>query len=287
MALLGGVSVPQAGSSQALLSRPDTELKFRSLQPGEVIHVTVKTNADISHISAEFFGQELILIPRKDSAVYQGFLGLDMGLEPGTYPLEILLHDRNEETQIVRDVLDVSPREFPFTRLQVPQRYVTPPEKFWPRIQAEKELLQMIFSVFTGEWLADGSFILPLEGNRNHNFGQKRLLNNTHRSVHSGEDIQTVSGTPVKASNSGRIAFAADLYYAGNTVIIDHGLGVFSLYCHFSEIEVKKDVFVKKGEVLGKVGATGRVTGPHLHWGFRVHGQRVDPDSILSFSLEK
>jgi murein DD-endopeptidase MepM/ murein hydrolase activator NlpD len=181
----------------------------------------------------------------------------------------------------------VLPREFSSKNLWVPQRFVTPPEGARERIEAEGKLLNMIFSVFTEQWMGEGSFILPLEGKRAHNFGQKRVFNNLHHSVHSGEDIQAEFGTPVRASNSGRIALVADLYYAGKIVILDHGLGVFSLYCHLSHINVKGGSFAKKGDVLGMVGSTGRVTGPHLHWGFKVHGQRVDPNSVLSLSLEK
>jgi murein DD-endopeptidase MepM/ murein hydrolase activator NlpD len=96
-------------------------------------------------------------------------------------------------------------------------------------------------------------------------------------------DISSPSGTPVGASNSGRVLLADDLYYAGNTVVIDHGLGVVSFYCHFSKILVTKGDRVEKGTSIGEVGATGRVTGPHLHWSVRIRGSRVDPLSLLSF----
>jgi murein DD-endopeptidase MepM/ murein hydrolase activator NlpD len=89
----------------------------------------------------------------------------------------------------------------------------------------------------------------------------------------------------VKASNAGKIALASDLYFAGKTVIIDHGLGVFSLYCHFSRFRIKRGDFVQKGNVIGEIGSTGRVTGPHLHWGIKIQGSRVDPFSLLSLNF--
>jgi murein DD-endopeptidase MepM/ murein hydrolase activator NlpD len=100
-------------------------------------------------------------------------------------------------------------------------------------------------------------------------------------------DISSPFGDPVKASNSGKVVVANDLYYAGKTVILDHGLGVFSLYCHFSEIAVELGDEVSKGGVIGKIGATGRVTGPHLHWGIRVLESRIDPLSLLALDCKQ
>ena len=93
-------------------------------------------------------------------------------------------------------------------------------------------------------------------------------------------------GDPVRASNAGRVVMASDLYYSGKTVIIDHGLGVFSLYCHFSKLLVKRTRMVAKGEAIGLIGSTGRSTGPHLHWGFRIFDSRIDPMSMTALPLE-
>jgi murein DD-endopeptidase MepM/ murein hydrolase activator NlpD len=99
-------------------------------------------------------------------------------------------------------------------------------------------------------------------------------------------DISAPTGTPVWASNSGEVALRSDLYFSGKTVIIDHGLGLFSLYCHFSKIKVKRGQVVRKGDIIGEIGATGRVTGPHLHWGVKILGDRVDPFSLLSLNFD-
>jgi murein DD-endopeptidase MepM/ murein hydrolase activator NlpD len=142
-------------------------------------------------------------------------------------------------------------------------------------------MLGQIYDIFTFQWHGEGPFIIPCDGEAYDNFGERRIFNNEPRSPHSGVDISSPQGAPVRASNSGRVVLAKNLYYAGNTVIIDHGLGVFTSYLHFSKILAKKGEMVRKGDIIGEIGATGRVTGPHLHWGVKVSGSRVDPLSLL------
>ena len=161
-----------------------------------------------------------------------------------------------------------------------------PPEEA-ERIEREAALVASVLSVVSPEWLGTGPFTTPLpEGEPFPNFGQRRLYNNDVASVHSGVDISAPAGTPARAANSGRVVLAANLYYSGNTVIIDHGLGVFTYYGHFSKILVKRGQPVKKGEVIAEVGSTGRSTGPHLHWSVRVLDSRVDPFSLAALPLE-
>jgi murein DD-endopeptidase MepM/ murein hydrolase activator NlpD len=119
------------------------------------------------------------------------------------------------------------------------------------------------------------------------NFGEKRIYNNVPRSSHSGIDIAAPFGSPARASNSGRVVLARDLYFSGKTVIIDHGLGLFTYYCHFSRLKVSRGEAVEKGSVIALTGSTGRSTGPHLHWGVRLHGSRVDPAALLGLELPK
>jgi murein DD-endopeptidase MepM/ murein hydrolase activator NlpD len=171
-------------------------------------------------------------------------------------------------------------------RLWVKEEYVTPPSTVLERIRRESELLRSVYKKFTQTWLGEDSFIMPTEGKVFDNFGERRIYNNKPRSSHAGVDISAPTGTPVWASNSGEVALASDLYFSGKTVIIDHGLGLFSLYCHFSKIKVKRGQVVRKGDIIGEIGATGRVTGPHLHWGVKILGDRVDPFSLLSLNFD-
>src|SRR4029077_16876069 len=114
------------------------------------------------------------------------------------------------------------------------------------------------------------------------NFGKRRILNGQSGSPHGGGDLPATPGTPVYAAQGGRVVLAEELYFPGNTVVVDHGLGIYTFYGHLSEISVKAGDEVKPGAILGRVGATGRVTGPHLHWGLSVNRARVNPLLILN-----
>ena len=123
---------------------------------------------------------------------------------------------------------------------------------------------------------------MPLPGvTGGRNFGHRRVFNGQPRAPHSGADLSAATGTPVRAANRGRVVLAKNLFFSGNAVFIDHGLGVYSVYLHLSEIGVEPGAMVGRGDVVGLAGATGRVTGPHLHWGVRVLDARVDPFSLL------
>jgi len=141
--------------------------------------------------------------------------------------------------------------------------------------------MKAVYDTVTPERLWDGKFQYPLKGvTTGGNFGRRRILNGQPRSPHAGVDFPAPSGTPVFASQSGKVMIAEDLYYSGNTVVIDHGYGIFTMYCHLSQIGVAAGQMAKVGEEIGKVGATGRVTGPHLHWGLTIDHARVNAVQI-------
>ncbi len=266
------------------LSDINVNLDFRSLQQGEIVRVSVEGKGVIKRAEVLFLGKTYIMGKGQDPENWLAFLGLDLGIKGGTYTVEIsVLFNDGHHQNIHREIL-IQDKEFPLKKLWVKQEYVTPPQDVLDRIQWESELLEQIYDIFTPQWLGEGPFIIPSEGEANPNFGEKRIFNNEPRSPHSGVDISSPFGAPVMASNSGRIVLAKNLYFAGNTVIIDHGLGVFTSYLHFSNILAKRGDIVRKGDVIGEIGATGRVTGPHLHWGVKVSGSRIDPFSLLSLN---
>ena len=124
-------------------------------------------------------------------------------------------------------------------------------------------------------------FQVPIPGiTGGRNFGHRRMFNDQPRAPHSGTDLKAAIGTEIQASNRGRVVLAKNLFFSGNAVFIDHGLGVYSVYLHLSEIRVACGDMIERGQVLGLAGATGRVTGPHLHWGVRITDARVDPFSL-------
>jgi murein DD-endopeptidase MepM/ murein hydrolase activator NlpD len=269
--------------SQTDSSKITVDLDFRALYPGEVVRVTVHSSSPVKSIQAQFSGEKYTLGASTDPDEYLALIGLDLVLKPGTYPIVITpVYKDGYHEKVVKEILVVA-KEFPVKKLWVSEKYVTPPPEVLPRIREESELLNAIYGIFTPRWLGEGPFIIPATGEVVPNFGERRIFNNQPRSPHSGVDISSPYGSPVVASNSGRVVLASHLYYAGKTVIIDHGLGVFTLYLHLSKFRVKRGAFVKKGKIVGEIGATGRVTGPHLHWGVKIRGNRVDPFSLLYF----
>jgi murein DD-endopeptidase MepM/ murein hydrolase activator NlpD len=280
--------VPAASPDQGALSGQnlDLQLEYRALQPGDVIKIKLLGKVPIKKAHLRFSGEKSMLWEDERTGEFLAFLGLDLNIQPGNFPLVVTAQMGDGTLDTVRKEILVTSKEFPIERLRVEEKFVTPPAEVLERIRLEAELTRSIYAGRSPDWLGEGGFVLPTDGRVNPNFGRRRIFNDQPRSPHSGVDISSAHGTPVKASNSGRVVLAHGLYYAGNTVVIDHGLGVFSIYLHFSRMLVEEGEFVRKGESIGEVGATGRVTGPHLHWSVRIRGSRVDPLSLLDLRMD-
>jgi len=261
-------------------------LAFRALHPGEVILATLKENPGLKKVTILFLEKRYVLVNGKSNSKKLAFIGLDLGLKPQSYIMEIFTEKEDGQKETIRKEFLVSPKEFPVKKMWVQSKYVSPPPEVEERIRLEAELLRSVYSRITPDWLGEGNFSLPLDGTIYPNFGQRRFYNNIPRSPHGGIDISAPWGTPVRASNSGKVVLAQELYYSGNTVIIDHGLGLFTIYCHLSKILVKLGDRVEKGTLMAKEGSTGMSTGAHLHWAVKILNSRVDPFSLLSISLE-
>jgi len=289
-----GVLVWAAGSSPS--SYPvraaevpiSLELDYRSLQPGEIILLTIRSPRALAAAHVRMNDEKFPTVP-KDSgpgSARMALIGIDLATEPGEYTVTAaaVLKDgnRGEAHRNIR----IAAREFPVKRLRVEQKYVTPPASVLERIRRESQLMRAIYASDSPDWLGTGPFRMPVQGKAFPNFGERRIFNGEPRSPHSGVDISAPGGTPVHAANSGRVVLADDLYYSGNTVVIDHGLGMFTIYCHFSRTRVRRGDMVDSGDKIGEVGATGRVTGPHLHWSVRLRGARVDPFALLELGFE-
>ena len=169
--------------------------------------------------------------------------------------------------------------------LQVAQNKVTPPKEVLERIRKELNEANAVYATYTDKTLFEGKFILPLQAVITSDYGTARVFNGTLMSYHSGTDFRAAIGTPVVAANDGIVRIAKDRYYAGGSVVIDHGYKIFSQYYHLSQLKVKVGQKVKKGEVIALSGDTGRVTGAHLHFGIFAGGTQVDPlDFIEKFN---
>lgn len=209
-----------------------------------------------------------------------GLAALPVG-EEGPRELMLRLRVAPDSTAVLRRTVNVSSHRFPTTRLSVAPRYSRPPEEVRERIERERELIAEALSSTVEEWLWRGRFAWPRPHRVTSPFGQRRLFNGELRSRHWGLDLAGRVGDPVRAAARGRVVLARDLYFAGNTVFLDHGHGVVTGYSHLSEIAVQVGDTVESGQALGEVGATGRVTGPHLHWTLRVAGVRLDASSLM------
>lgn len=263
------------------LSGASIGLSYRALCPGEVVKVIIQENQPLSRVRIDFSGKIYDLRNRVAPAQWMILIGLDLNIQPGIYFMNFTLLYQGGKIEKKKEAVQVITKDFPVKRLWVDEKYVTPPSEVLERIHIESDLVASLYKVFSTEWLGEGKFLVPCVGDPFPNFGERRFFNGKPRSPHSGVDISAPTGTPVNASNSGKVLLATDLYYSGNTVIIDHGFGVISMYCHFSRIDVDRGQLVNKGDKIGEVGATGRVTGPHLHWGIKVSNSRVDPFSLV------
>lgn len=209
-------------------------------------------------------------------------VGLDAAA--GDYPLLAALVDRQGQTTFRELVLRVDHKTRPEEHLTLPQRMVTPPAEDLARINRESTLLNETFAGRSPRlW---STFERPVDGPVSSIFGKRRFMNGQPKSPHSGTDFREPDGTPVHAISGGRVALVSDMFYTGQTVVVDHGEGLFSLYAHLSRVLVEEGHEVLKGAVLGKVGSTGRSTGAHLHLTVKLLGERVDPLALLAILKE-
>jgi len=219
----------------------------------------------------------------KSLDVHRALVGIDLEQPAGKFDLTVSAKAASGDPIACTAAIIVKPGKFATESLKVAPNFVEPNPEQLARAEAERKHLREIFATISPERLWQGPFRVPLDGVKTGgNFGKRRVLNGQPGSPHSGVDFPAPTGTPVHAAQRGRVVLAEPLYFSGNTVLVDHGLGVYTLYGHFSEIAVKPGDLVETGALLGKVGATGRVTGPHLHWGLTVNRARVNALDIVS-----
>jgi murein DD-endopeptidase MepM/ murein hydrolase activator NlpD len=181
----------------------------------------------------------------------------------------------------------VSDRQYEEQRLQVKNKHhVNPDEQELARIERERVRIDVALGTYTAGRVPEFRMRPPVAGERSSSFGLRRFFNGEARNPHSGMDIAAAAGTRIRAPAPGRVLDTGDFFFNGNTVFLDHGEGVMTIYCHLSRIDVKPGQEIATGGVLGLVGATGRVTGPHLHWGVSINRAMVDPALLLSVGKE-
>jgi murein DD-endopeptidase MepM/ murein hydrolase activator NlpD len=245
---------------------------------GSLILITLKSPKPLAEVQGEWSEKSVPLWQEgADETRRKGLLGVDLEKAPGEYELKVTGQTTGGERINCNVMVAVGKGQFATEKLQVEKQFVEPSPEQVKRANDERQKLRDIFERVTPERLWDGPFRIPLDGvTTGSNFGKRRILNGNPGSPHGGMDLPGATGTPVHAAQRGRVALAEELFFSGNTVVVDHGLGIYTFYGHLSEIDVKAGDALETGAVLGKVGATGRVTGPHLHWGLTVERARVN-----------
>jgi biotin carboxyl carrier protein len=242
--------------------------------PGGV--VTFKLAGEPDKPPAVAFKGRPVMVVRQNG-LWLAVLGLALSVEPGDYHVEVT-QPGSGETKLPFKVLD---KKYSVQQLKVPPGQVNLSPENEARVASETEKVRAALYGFSASAPSTLRLVQPVPGRRSSSFGLRRMFNGESRNPHSGMDIAAPTGTPIKAPLDGRVVDVGNYFFNGNNVIVDHGQGLLTMYCHLSKIRVEVGQTLKRGEVLGDVGATGRVTGPHLHWGVSLNGAMVDPALFL------
>ena len=277
-----------AAASDAPTPRLSVEVRAREIAPGEPLRVLVTSPVPLVSARGTFLGEEVFLARDsrgEDGRSWSGWTLVALDQEPG--PASVGATGALADGTAVTGTLAVTIRAKPFPeeRLTVESKYVEPPPEVAARLERERARLAEVYASRREPAPASAAFTRPVPGEPTAIFGTRRLYNGEPRSPHPGLDLRAGTGTPVHVSGNGVVSLAQDLYYSGQTVIVDHGGGLFTVYAHLSRIDVEEGQTVTAGQLVGLSGATGRVTGPHLHWGAKIGDRPFDPTALLDPAL--
>jgi murein DD-endopeptidase MepM/ murein hydrolase activator NlpD len=252
-----------------------------AIRPGDVVRLDVACACAAARAgSARVFNREVPLVAGSGPAAWSALIGIDVETAPGRYPVQVALESTAAQPLRGSYTLTVVARQFPTRRLKVAPVYVDPPPAEQARIAADAKRLNAIYAAHSLREQV-GPFQAPVRIAAQNTFGARSIFNGQPRSLHAGVDFSSPAGAPIAAPAAGVVVLADDLFFTGRTIVLDHGRGLYSILAHLSKMAVGEGDVVKIGDVVGLVGATGRATGPHLHWSARLNGARVDPMVLL------
>ena len=239
----------------------------------------------LAKVEGEWLGHPLQFFSALDGRTRFALAGVDVEALAGPSHLRITVTPNRSGVLDLSQTVKIHTARYRTESLSVAPGFVEPSPEALKRIEAEVQLKTKVFAASAAEPLWSGDFRAPVAAAATDSFGVRRMFNGKLASIHKGMDFRAASGTQVRAGNSGVVVLARPLYYEGNCVVIDHGQGLFTISMHLSRIDVQEGQRVATGERLGLSGATGRVTGPHLHWAVRWQGAYLDPAKVLRLDL--
>ena len=259
-----------------LLSAPVFAFPRNDLKPGGIAILPVGSiNQPKPHV---FYNKNPVAII-KGKTNWLAITGISLDSKIGSHHVSI--QDSDKGKSVRKSSFKVHPHKYRTQRLTIRNKNkVNPNKKSMKRILREMKLKKRLIKTFT-QTTPQLSFIKPVSGRDSGRFGARRIFNKQKRNPHSGMDIASPSGRSIKATSSATVLYVGNLFFTGKVIYLDHGNGLISLYAHLSKILVKKGQKIQKGHIIGKVGKTGRVTGPHLHWSVYLNGNAVDPALFL------
>ena len=266
----------------------DTKVSWRPAEPrvGDVALLDVHGPADGATVEGAVAGRPVTFY--RDGRGYAALVGFDMELAAGRQAWRIGILEPGRRARSLSGTVQLGGREFPVQRLTLPAPMVDLDPETERRAVAEGRTLRSLYRTITPERLWRGPFARPVATNEpGTGFGSRRIINGQPRAPHSGTDYSAPTGTPVVSVNDGRVALVAEYFFPGRLVVVDHGLGLHTLYFHLDETRVEIGERVVRGQPLGTVGSTGRATGPHLHFGVQVGAARIDPERLLTLPMRE
>jgi murein DD-endopeptidase MepM/ murein hydrolase activator NlpD len=263
----------------------DIKLYPKEIIAGDAVLVELRLNKNAAKITGRCYEDDVFFFKKdKTKNVYYALVGTDFRRKEGSAKLTFAIHyDGGIEESHDIDI-KFKKVKYPEEKLTLPKKMVEPPKETIKQIEKERKFVKEVYSKTRPQRQFDSPFMLPLTAEVSSTFGKKRILNGTPKAPHSGIDLRGDVGKAVKASNSGIVVLARSLYFSGNTIIIDHGLGLYTAYFHLNKILRSEKEKIKKGGLIGEIGMTGRATGPHLHFEVKLNGVPVNPFSIISLT---
>lgn len=272
-------TINELNNKSLLFQEPHLFVSTNQLSSGDCFAIFIENvkETDIHEVDFSPHYNPIKFFPYKDGIM--AFVGVSYHVTSGKYPLNIKVLRESGITLVLSETMTVLPKNFAKQYLYVSKELENKRDaNLW---ESDSHFIEKAKANPLKKALFEGPFIMPVSGRISTEYGLIRYVNNKLNGRHAGLDIATKKGTPIKASNNGKITLAKSLNVTGNTIIIDHGMNIFSAYCHLDEFSVKEGDYVNKNDIIGKVGSTGFSTGPHLHWTISIGSTFTNPRIFL------